>query len=78
MEQASKSTNTENLEDLVKNFMCQVNNSDWLKQNTAEKWEKENPELAAVYKNNIKSTNETGTNTILQQSSLTGDEKQSV
>lgn len=78
MEQTNKSTNTENLEDLVKSFMSQVSNSNWLQQNTAEKWEKENRELAEMYKKNIKSTNETGTSTRnQQQNNVSEDEKQS-
>ena len=46
--------NKETLDDLVSNFMNQVKGSDWLKENTAEKWEKENPEVATQYKEVIK------------------------
>ena len=36
----------ENLDDLVRTLHRQMQSSDWLKENTAEKWMAENPELA--------------------------------
>ena len=39
----------ENLDELVVNFQRLVRESDWLENNTAEKWVKENPELAAKF-----------------------------
>ena len=46
----STSKDEVSLEDLVKTFHSQVSNSDWLKANTVEQWEKDNPELAKDYK----------------------------
>ena len=39
----------ENLEDLVRTLHRQMQSSDWLKENTAEKWMAENPELAKEF-----------------------------
>ena len=44
------------LDSLIKDFMTGVRDTDWLKQNTAEKWELENPGLALEYRNAIKAT----------------------
>ena len=41
----SNKTNESCLEDLVKTFQSQVDNSDWLKKNTAYQWEKDNPSV---------------------------------
>ena len=41
----------ENLEDLVRTLHRQIQDSDWLKENTAEKWMAENPELAKEFFN---------------------------
>ncbi|KAH9489998.1 hypothetical protein Btru_036221 [Bulinus truncatus] len=40
----------ESLEDLLTTLGRQINNSDWLKQNTPEKFAKENPEIAQLFK----------------------------
>ena len=39
----------ENLEDLVRTLHRQIQDSDWLKENTAEKWMADNPELAREF-----------------------------
>ena len=46
----SNKINESCLEDLVKTFQSQVDNSDWLKKNSAYQWEKDNPELAKQYR----------------------------
>ena len=46
----SNETNESSLEHLMKTFQSQVDNSDWLKRNTACQWEKDNPELAKQYR----------------------------
>ena len=45
----SINTDDESLEDLVRTLHCQIKDSDWLKENTAEKWAAENPELAKAF-----------------------------
>ena len=47
-------TGTETLEDLLGTLQKQMKSSDWLKQNTAEKWASENPDLAKEYMEAIK------------------------
>ena len=37
------------LEDLVRTLNLQIQDSDWLKENTAEKWVADNPELAKAF-----------------------------
>ena len=44
----------ESLEDLVGNFQQQVKNSDWLKENTPEKWISENKELHQQMQDEVK------------------------
>ena len=39
----------ENLEDLVRTLHRHIQCSDWLKENTAEKWMTDNPELAKEF-----------------------------
>ncbi len=39
----------ESLEDLVRTLHQQIQGSDWLKENTAEKWMADNPELAKEF-----------------------------
>eukprot|EP00112_Aurelia_sp_Birch-Aquarium-sp1_P009767 Seg212.10 transcript_id=Seg212.10/GoldUCD/mRNA.D3Y31 product="putative inactive 1-aminocyclopropane-1-carboxylate synthase-like protein 2" protein_id=Seg212.10/GoldUCD/D3Y31 len=39
----------ESLDDLVTNLQEKIRGSDWLEENTAEKWSKENPELASKF-----------------------------
>ena len=39
----------ENLEDLVRILHQKIQSSDWLKENTAEKWMADNPELAKEF-----------------------------
>lgn len=39
----------ENLEDLVRTLHWQIQDSGWLKENTAEKWMADNPELAKEF-----------------------------
>ncbi|XP_071110179.1 uncharacterized protein [Haliotis cracherodii] len=39
----------ENLEDLLSTLQKQIKGSDWLKENTAEKWTAENKELAEEF-----------------------------
>lgn len=39
----------ETLEDLVRTLHQQIQNSDWLKENTAEKWMEDNPEFAKAF-----------------------------
>ena len=41
----------ETLEDLVRTLHQQMQDSDWLKENTAEKWMADNPELAQAFLN---------------------------
>lgn len=41
----------ESLEDLLATLGQQIRNSDWLQQNTPEKFEEENPEIAQIFKN---------------------------
>ncbi|XP_063960516.1 probable inactive 1-aminocyclopropane-1-carboxylate synthase-like protein 2 [Lytechinus pictus] len=45
----SASGSDESLESLMRSFHVSVKNSDWLKENTAEKWKRENPELAEAW-----------------------------
>uniref|UniRef100_A0A0B6YBN5 Uncharacterized protein n=1 Tax=Arion vulgaris TaxID=1028688 RepID=A0A0B6YBN5_9EUPU len=40
----------ESLEDLLTTLSNQINNSDWLQQNTAEKFAVENPEVAEAFR----------------------------
>lgn len=44
-----ESENGVSLEDLLRTLHQQIQNSDWLKENTAEKWMEENPELAKAF-----------------------------
>ena len=44
---------TESLEDLAQSLRFNIHNSNWLELNTAEKWTKDNPELAQAYFKNI-------------------------
>ena len=37
------------LEDLLRTLNGQINSTDWLKENTAEKWVSENPKLAEEF-----------------------------
>jgi len=46
-------TGGETLEDLAQALRVNIRNSNWLSINTAEKWTKENPELAEVFLKNI-------------------------
>ena len=46
----------ERLDDLVATLQNQISQSDWLKNNTAEKWTKENPELASRFLEEKKQT----------------------
>ena len=39
----------DSLQDLMRELHGKIKNSDWLKENTAEKWTAENPELAREY-----------------------------
>ena len=39
----------DSLQDLMRDLHGKIKNSDWLKENTAEKWTAENPELAQEY-----------------------------
>ncbi len=41
----------EKLENLVEQLQSQIKGSDWLKENSAEKWVEENPELAKEFSN---------------------------
>lgn len=43
----------ETLEDLAQALRVNIRNSDWLSMNTADKWTKENPELADIFLKNI-------------------------
>lgn len=43
------SADGESLEDLVRALQRQIKDSDWLQENTAEKWASENPELAKAF-----------------------------
>ena len=45
----SINTDSESLEDLVRTLHRQIKDSDWLKENTAEKWAAENPVLAQAF-----------------------------
>lgn len=38
------------LEDLVRTLNSNIKGSNWLQENTADKWVQENPELAREYK----------------------------
>ena len=44
------------LHDLIKTFQSEVKQSNWLKNNTADKWELENPELAKQYRDALTTT----------------------
>ncbi|KAH3746665.1 uncharacterized protein LOC127847919 [Dreissena polymorpha] len=46
----------DSLEDLFSTLKNQISSSDWLKENTAEKWVQENPELAKEYMDAAKKT----------------------
>ena len=52
--ESSQSNAESDLQSLIRTFQNEVKKTDWLKENTAERWEKENPELAIEYKNAIK------------------------
>ncbi|XP_022344185.2 uncharacterized protein LOC111137160 isoform X2 [Crassostrea virginica] len=39
----------DSLQDLMRDLHGKIKNSDWLKENTAEKWTAENPDLAREY-----------------------------
>ena len=45
----AENSGDENLEDLVRALHRQIQGSDWLKENTAEKWMTDNPELAKEF-----------------------------
>ena len=45
----AESAGDETLEDLVRTLHRQMQDSDWLKENTAEKWMADNPELAQAF-----------------------------
>jgi len=45
----SANTDGESLEDLIRSLHRQIKDSDWLKENTAEKWAAKNPELAKAF-----------------------------
>ncbi|KAK3593266.1 hypothetical protein CHS0354_012359 [Potamilus streckersoni] len=45
-EASCKNQESDSLEGLVMQVKHQISSSDWLEKNTAEKWAKENPELA--------------------------------
>ena len=47
------------LHDLIKSFQNEVKQSDWLKDNTSDKWERENPELAKQYRDAATGTTKT-------------------
>lgn len=44
-----ESEDGESLEDLVRTLHQQIKSSDWLKENTAEKWMEDNPKLAEAF-----------------------------
>lgn len=52
--ESTQSNAESDLQSLIRTFQSEVKTTDWLKENTAERWEKENPELATEYKNAIK------------------------
>ena len=43
----------ENVEDLIKTLYHQIKTSDWLKENTAEKWLVENPKAGSEILENL-------------------------
>lgn len=47
--QDNVTSSDETLEDLIHTLNRQIKDSDWLKENTAEKWVAENPELAKAF-----------------------------
>lgn len=47
--QDNVTSSDETLEDLIHSLNRQIKDSDWLKENTAEKWVAENPELADAF-----------------------------
>ncbi|XP_068673668.1 1-aminocyclopropane-1-carboxylate synthase-like protein 1 isoform X1 [Montipora foliosa] len=47
----SINTDGESLEELIRGLHRQIKDSDWLQENTAEKWAAENPELAKAFLN---------------------------
>jgi len=57
-------TNEVSLHDLIKTFQNEVKQSDWLKDNTSDKWERENPELAKQYRDASTTTTTTKTNSV--------------
>ena len=46
---SAENAEDENLEDLVRTLHRQIQASDWLKENTAEKWMADNPDLAKEF-----------------------------
>ncbi|BFZ23982.1 hypothetical protein BsWGS_27021 [Bradybaena similaris] len=57
----SNSDRTETLEDLMTTLSQQINDSDWLQLNTAEKFAAENPEVAKAFRDaTLKSSQDGG------------------
>lgn len=55
--QEENQTESDPIEDLLKQLHGQIKSSDWLKENTAEKFENENPELIKAWKEALDSQN---------------------
>ena len=66
-------SNEVSLHDLIKTFQNEVKQSDWLKDNTSDKWERENPELAKQYRDASTTTTTTNTNSVATGNSDTSD-----
>lgn len=49
----NKNNSETDLHDLIKTFQSEVKQSDWLKNNTADQWESQNPEVAKQYRDAI-------------------------
>ncbi|CAG5135961.1 unnamed protein product, partial [Candidula unifasciata] len=50
----------ETLEELLTTLGQQINNSDWLQQNTAEKFAEENPEVAKAFQDAASKSSQDG------------------
>ncbi|XP_013096832.2 1-aminocyclopropane-1-carboxylate synthase-like protein 1 isoform X2 [Biomphalaria glabrata] len=51
--QSQSAHGEETLEDLLSTLSQQIKSSDWLQLNTAEKFAKENPEVAQIFKDAV-------------------------
>lgn len=54
---SANGSQSDNIEDLLRQLHGQIKSSDWLQNNTADKLEKENPELIKAWKEALKDEN---------------------